>query len=246
MRGLGATLAFSLLAVPALAQLPPDKTRLAVWHSKKGLELMRAESWEEAATEFKSAIQNDPLMTMAHYNLGQCRMAQKRYVEAVAAYRTSKEVVVEIGALSEKERGARDRARRDEIHELKNDLARTNSMKGVNVEKVTTEIQDRIRLLESMEYRDADRIHIPAEIPLALGSAYFRQERFEDAEREYQEAVTLNKRLGAAHNNLAVIYLLTGRLDEAEESVKLAEKAGFAVNPRFKDDLKRAKIATQP
>jgi Tfp pilus assembly protein PilF len=82
---------------------------------------------------------------------------------------------------------------------------------------------------------------VPAEIFLALGSAYFRQQKLEDAEREYAEAVRINRKLGAAHNNLAVIYLLTGRLDLAEESVKQAERNGFKVNPRLKDDLKAAK-----
>ncbi len=247
MRRLAMSLALSLLAGLAGAQVPSEeKSRLAEWHYKKGLELMQAETWEEAAEAFKKAIANDPLMTLAHYNLGQCRMYQKRYAEAVGAYKACRSVVEQIGTLSEQERGERDRARRDEINELRDSLNRLNTLKEVNVEKMATQIQDRIRLLESLEFRNPDRVQVPAEIPLALGSAYFRQDRFEEAEREYKEAVALNKKLGAAHNNLAVIYLFTGRLDEAEESVKLAEKAGFPVNARFKDDLKRAKLATQP
>ena len=247
MRRWATSLAFSPPGWPGGAQAPSEeKSRLAEWHYKKGLELMQAETWEEAAEEFKQAIPNDPLMTLAHYNLGQCRMYQKRYTEAVGAYKACRSVVEQIGTLSEQERGQRDRARRDEINELRDSLSRLNTLKGVNVEKMATQIQDRIRLLESMEFRNSERVQVPAEIPLALGSAYFRQDRFEEAEREYKEAVALNKKLGAAHNNLAVLYLLTGRLDEAEESLKLAEKAGFPVNPRFKDDLKRAKVATQP
>ena len=51
----------------------------------------------------------------------------------------------------------------------------------------------------------------------------------------------MNGKLGQAHNNLAVICMLTGRLDEAEAEVKLAERNGFRVNPRFKDDLNAAR-----
>jgi Flp pilus assembly protein TadD len=65
-----------------------------------------------------------------------------------------------------------------------------------------------------------------------------------DAEREYREAIKANSRLGEAHNNLAVICLLTGRLDEAEKEMKAAEKSGFVVSPRLKDDLKEAQKAT--
>ncbi len=52
---------------------------------------------------------------------------------------------------------------------------------------------------------------------LALGSAYFRAERFADAEREYKAAIAADSKAGEAHNNLAVVYLQTGRYDEAEQ-----------------------------
>jgi hypothetical protein len=50
--------------------------------------------------------------------------------------------------------------------------------------------------------------------------------------------VRVEPKLGEAHNNLAVVCMLTDRLDAAEEEVKVAEKAGFRVNPQFKEDLK--------
>ena len=54
--------------------------------------------------------------------------------------------------------------------------------------------------------------------------------------------IDANPKLGEAHNNLAVIYMQTGRFDEALQELTLAEKAGFRVNPQFKADLKeRAK-----
>lgn len=243
---MGRLLAWSVLLFPiglAVAQQAPDpeKERLAKWHYEKGTEFMRTERWEEAVEEFKTAISHDPLMTLAHYNLGQCRMAQKRFVEAVVAYKACRSAVEGQGTLSEKQRGVRERERQDEIHDLKNDLVRLDTLKDIGVMQYRTRIEERIRLLESIQYKDADRTQVPAEIPLALGSAYFRQEKLEDAEREYKEAIRLNGKLGAAHNNLAVIYMLTGRLDEAEAEVKVAEKNGFPVNPRFKDDLKRAR-----
>jgi tetratricopeptide (TPR) repeat protein len=201
---------------------------------------MHAETWDKAAEEFKTATDLDPLMVVAHYNLGQCRMAEKRYVEAVMAYKRCREAFERQGALSENEREAQERARRDEISELRDSLARVHTLKGVNSQHVTMRIEERIRFLESLRLKGAERAEVPAEIPLALGSAYFRQERLEDAEREYKEAIRLNKKLGAAHNNLAVIYLMTARLDEAEAEARQAEKCGFKLNPQFKQDLKNA------
>ena len=52
--------------------------------------------------------------------------------------------------------------------------------------------------------------------------------------------------MGEAHNNLAVICMMAGRLEEAESGIKAAEETGFTVSPRLKDDLKRAMAAAPP
>jgi hypothetical protein len=55
----------------------------------------------------------------------------------------------------------------------------------------------------------------------------------------------VNPKYGEAHNNIAVIYMQTGRLAAAEQEVKLAEKNGFRVNPQFKTDLKDRQKASK-
>jgi tetratricopeptide (TPR) repeat protein len=176
-------------------------------------------------------------MAMAHYNLGQCRMLQRRYEEAARAYIGAREAFMSVGLLSQRERSERERLRRDEINELR-DVLRGETGPSPKV----TAMQERLRVLEGAQNRDlaGDR-SVPAEVYLALGSSYFRQQKLEDAEREYSEAVRVNPKLGAAYNNLAVIYLMTGRLDRAEESMKQAERNDFKVHPQFKKDLQAAK-----
>jgi len=241
MRRAVVCLVFSLLAAVAAAQAPEPDRRLAESLYKKGVSLMWVESWEEAAEEFKAAMELDPLMAMAHYNLGQCRMNQKRFIEAVAAYKRCQEAFDSLSTLSQKDRDVRERARRDEIQDLKSDLTRLSILKNSNLEQRTVRIEERIRFLESLQFKDGGHIQAPGEVFLALGSAYFRQSRLEDAEREYAEAVRLKPQLGPAHNNMAVIYLMTGRLGEAEAALKRAEKNGFRVNPRLKEDVKKAR-----
>ena len=80
---------------------------------------------------------------------------------------------------------------------------------------------------------------------MAIGSAYFRLNDLPNAEREYRAAVEVNPAFGEAHNNLAVVYMVTGRLTEAENAVKAAEKAGFKVNPKLKEDIAAAKSRRQ-
>ena len=72
---------------------------------------------------------------------------------------------------------------------------------------------------------------VPAYVSLALGSAYFRTGRLPDAEREYKATIATDRRSGEAHSNLAVVYLETGRYNEAYESLQSAKKTGFRVNP---------------
>ena len=79
----------------------------------------------------------------------------------------------------------------------------------------------------------------PPGVLLALGSAHFRNGDRAEAEQEWAEATRLNPRLGEAWNNLAVIYLQSDRKREASDAVSRAERAGFRVNPRLKDDIKR-------
>lgn len=236
----------AVLAVPArITAAAVDKARAEQLY-RAGVESMRSESWDEAAEQFRGAIAADPEMVMAHYNLGQCRMAQKRFVEAVAAYRDTKEAFTRMGQLSEQDRETNERNRQDEIRGLRDNLTLLNTVKDGSAERRAMEIDSRIRLLESMRFKGNVRPAMPAEFPLALGSAYFRQQKLEEAKAEYQEATKLNPKLGPAHNNLAVIYLMSGQPAQAETELTLAEKSGFPVNPRLKDDIKKAAGGKKP
>ena len=79
----------------------------------------------------------------------------------------------------------------------------------------------------------------PAFVSLALGAAYFRGERFADAERAYKKSLDADPKEGEAWNNLAVLYLFTNRIVEADRALTTAEKTGFKVNPALKDDINK-------
>jgi tetratricopeptide (TPR) repeat protein len=236
------TLLATLMATAGWAQqLTPEQMR-AERHFRDGVELLTAERWEPAAEQFKAAVAIDPLMAWAHYNLGQCRLAQRRFVEAALAFEASRGAFQSLALATEGDRAARERARVDEINEINDSFKR-----GLVLSALTrSRMEERLRTLESMANRDLDVFRaVPAEVHLALGSAYFHQRKFDAAELQYLEAVRVNGKLGAAHNNLAALYVLTGRLDEAASAVEQAEASGFRVNPRLKADLRAAR-ARQP
>ena len=230
----------------ATLQAQEAKQKLAVRHLRLGQDALRAEHFDEAEREFKQAIELDPILELAHYGLGQTYMATKRYVEAVRAYVGARDafhraVGDQITNRVEAETRLDDqiRALRDQRRAVESGRLRTS---GTNVTTLLAQIDDQIRQLEGMRRRDhASTPPTPAYISIALGSAYFRTSAFADAEREWRAALQVDPKLGEAHNNLAVVLMLTGRLDEAERELELAEKNGHRVSDAFKADLKARK-----
>jgi tetratricopeptide (TPR) repeat protein len=220
----------------------PEQAGEAVRHYRAGQEALAAEQFERAIAEFTEATRLDPLLALAYYGLGQTHMARRAYPEAVLAFTACRDAYARIAGLSMSNSTAMTQRIDDEIRELRDTMRRMTATQGSGGEPPlkATAIESQIRELEKMKNAGAEAIRPPAAVSLALGSAYFHQERLVDAERSYREAVSLDPRLGEAHNNLAVVLLLTDRTDEARREAKLAQKCGFRVNPQFLEDLKHA------
>lgn len=209
---------------------------------ERGQELMQGESFEEAAGHFKTAIRLDPMHWLAHYGLGQANMALKRYPEAVQAYLGCRDVLVNVASLDSTQQNSLDKAREDEIHEVQESLQRVQQGKIKTGSPLSLEVQlqDRLRVLEGSRLRGKEqKVGVPAGLMLGLGSAYFRSGQRTEAQAAFLEAVEIDPRLGPAHNNLAVTYMMSGEFAKAKEEVRRAEKAGTRVSDAFKQELER-------
>jgi tetratricopeptide (TPR) repeat protein len=221
------------------AQKIADETsrREALAHFRVGQELMSAEQFGPAAEEFSKAIERDPLFSLAYYQLGQANMNRQLYAAATKAYKDCIEVERQLFSLKQTNRFEVEKQRDDEIRELRTII---DNEKGRAPTRIA--LEQRLHDLENQRSATGGTFQPPAQVLLALGSAYFRNGDRDAAEAQWRSAIDANPKLGEAHNNLAVIYMQTGRFDQALEELSLAEKAGFKVNPQFKADLKeRAK-----
>ena len=220
----------------ATAQLlaSEENRRAALEFYRSGEALMSAERFEQAAQEFTRAIQKDPLLTLAHYQLGQAYMSLQRYASAIRAYEACITAGETLFGLSQTNRFEVERARDDEIRELRLSM---QQMALNNQQIRQARAEQHLQELERQKTSLGGTFHPSAEVLLALGSARFRGGDRSGALRDWQASAETNPKLGEAHNNLAVIYMLNGRRADAERSVKLAEKAGFRVNPGLKGDI---------
>lgn len=241
-----------LVAAMAPAASPgatPDE-REAMRHYRTGQHALANERYEEAVAEFQAATKLDPILVPAHYGLGQAHMALKQYPDAVRAFTRCEEAFHQEVANSLTDRMAAERRIDDYIKALEDDLRFLQRMaNGTNSDAARAEQaagikEEQIRSLRGRRNRTTEGPEpTPAWLSLALGSAYFRNSDLAHAEQSYAKALQVDASLGEAHNNLAVVYLLTGRVAQAETEVQSAEKSGFKVNPQLKKDIAARKQA---
>jgi protein O-GlcNAc transferase len=244
------TIALALTLAAAAGRPAPAEARLrALEHYKAGQAALASERFEQAVEEFRKAIALDPLLVMAHYGLGQSHMALKQYPAAVRAYLGCRQAFEEVESRrlmndAEWERRLDEQIQtlEDRISALSSGHVQTGSLGGNTTSSTIQRLQDQQETLRSQRRRSQTQAEpTPPWILVALGSAYFRNSDPGEAERQYKAALALDPKIGEVHNNLAVVYLLTGRLDEAQREVDLATTAGFAVPPGLVRDIQRRK-----
>ena len=212
----------------------------------------------QALEPLAGAIRADPLLPQARYALGQAYLGLRRFPEAADAFAASRDVFRCLGTLGAGERremGKRlDRSinelqqailslqRGDQVSrqilwkELNNSAARTPA----ETTRLVRQLEESLGELVRWKRRGLDP-RPPAAVSVALGTALFQAGRIADAEREFRAALQVDPKHGDAHYNLAVTYLATGRLVEAEQELKLAEKAGIPVSPALRDAIEKRK-----
>lgn len=242
------------MAAGAAAQgIDPTAERQAMQHHRAGWDALASEDWEGARDHFTKATDFNPRLASAFYGLGKSHMGLKQFQPAILAYSRARDIYQEdagraYGDQMQSNSNIQSRISdlREAIREQTNTPQRQASA-AAGQNRIVRELEEQIRQLEMLlrSGRSSPELAVPAEVYLALGSAYFRSGNSGDAEREYRTAVRIRPNFGEAWNNLAVVCLTTGRPDEAEDAVKKAKKSGFKVNPALEDDIKAAKAKTE-
>ena len=231
----------ALISGATAAQTSMERQR-AMPHAKKAWDYMRTESWPEAASAFQQAIDTDREFEDAYHGLGLANMRMKKYAQAIQAYLKCRDLYQAQAGKQFSNRQEAQRYRQDRLVEIDEAIRQTQSgPQTLATQDRVRQLQDQRRQVQEYATRGNNvtvQDTVPAFVYVDLGTAYFRTEQWADAEREFKAAISVDPRRGAAFNNLAVLYLQTGRYNEAEEALKSAERAGFKVHPQLKQDIK--------
>jgi tetratricopeptide (TPR) repeat protein len=215
--------------------LPSDAmARRAYDHYFEGQLHLSSERWERAAREFNAAIKLHPLLTDAHYGLGQAFMGLERFTSAALAFQDCLDAARSVHGLRESARVKNDHLTLEIIDEIRDTIRRRgpNSLRARQLDAYATRLQANRASLRAP-------FAPPPPVLLSLGSAHFRLQNTTRAEFYWREAVRVDPAFGEAWSNLAVVFLTQARKEEAQHAVRSAERAGFRVNPRLKDDIQR-------
>ncbi len=199
---------------------------------------MQAEDFQGAERLYRAAAAADPESPEASCGLGQVFLALQQYEEAVQALERCKRDVLknlrDLQARQARTWGEIDR----EIREIEESLQaiRSGRVRSAGSDR-ELRLEERIRELQDIRARDPIRVEVPTRVSFALGTAYLNAGLPEKAEWELVAVLRAEPDSGDAHNNLAAVYLATGRFEEAAKHVRLAEEAGVRVNPQMKADI---------
>jgi len=236
-----ALLAFVATISSASGQTTGDRQKARIT-GKAGWDYMRAEAFEKAVAAFQQSIELDPTFEMSFYGLGRAHLALKQFVSAISALSRCRDLyVAQVGRQFANAQEAQ-RYRQDRITEIDEQIRQVNAMPP------SLQQQDQLRQLGNHRRDIQDAITkgvnvnldatVPPWVSLSLGSAYFRAGKLADAEREYKATIAADNKSGEAHNNLAVVFLETGRFSDALVAINAAKKTGFKVNPELEKAIR--------
>jgi tetratricopeptide (TPR) repeat protein len=216
---------------PPPTPVPPSPTPSATVtpsadeHLDMGIDYLDQGQFDQAITEFQTAIQLDPDGAKAHYNLGLAYQKQDKLDEAAAAYQEAIQLDPDL----------------DEVH---NNLGLVYDTQG-KPEQAVAEYQEAIRIdpdddtahynlalfyyrqgqLDQAiaEYKEAVRVNPDnTDAYYNMGRAYYEQDKLDEAIVAWKESIRIEPADSMAHNNVGRAYFDQGTLDEAVAELREA------------------------
>ncbi len=242
-----------VLGAESRAELTPMTLRKATSLCAKGAKALRTGDLEAASQRFEQALGLVRDLPDAHVGLGNIAMRRQHFEEALRHYEAARAGIVELAQKIKAREFENQRTQLVEAQMLQDQIGFVNSpivrMSPGRKQMLTLNLETKSAAArqESTKTPDAKSdVRIPPELFFLIGNANARLGRLEEARLNWETCTGLDPDFAPVHNNLAVLYYRTGRLDDAQEHLVRAEQLGVAVNEQFKRDLDKALTERKP
>jgi predicted AlkP superfamily phosphohydrolase/phosphomutase/Flp pilus assembly protein TadD len=197
---------------------PSDPDKLATWHSNKGVSLLGAGEYEEAAEAFRLAIESNPASPVAHNNLGLATLEMGRLREAEASFKRA--IELDGGYVNAHLNLAvlYDRARRDSEALAEYNRALELEPSKANLRNALGNFYaKRGRFEEALPHmRKANELEPhSAKFHMDYGAACWQTGDMEEAVRQFEQAVSLEPNSARSRLLLAQALTAVGKGQEA-------------------------------
>jgi tetratricopeptide (TPR) repeat protein len=238
-----AAVGLTLSVVSMVAASDANQIMQASKHCDRGFRLLEKWQVDKARASFEKALKLVPSYPDGHVGLGHVALNAKQYEAALAEYELAREGYTKLGDQLFDQRMKRYHDSRGKINDLKQLLSVLESGQEGDPSSTDmvfriTAIEVQIDTLENLPPPTKEAAtEPPGEFDFHVGNALARLGRWEEAVEALESCIRKSPEFPAAHNNIALAYWRSGRVEDARKSLLHAEALGFDVNPRFKADL---------
>jgi tetratricopeptide (TPR) repeat protein len=212
-----------------------QKFKLAKRMFEKGQDLFLKEKYgkaEEALLEclenFPNYSQADYFLSQIYYQKGDFEKALDHINKAKANYKFMADLLV-----------ASQQKYLDELRKQKQELQ--DILPTITNKEEIEKTKNKIEIINSRMNEPLPQLgEMSADYYYFNGNIFMKMKKYNEAHANYLEALKLNPRHGNASNNLASLYYMIKKYQQALDFLNQAEANGVKINPEFKKAILKA------
>lgn len=226
-----------------------EKFKMANKIFLKGKEYFLKENYKKSEKELKKCIEAMPEHVEAHFYLSQVLYKKEDFqkaLEHIEKAKTNYKLMADLFDYAHQERIFQLREQVDIIDSnisiLQDKRSKTTNPDTIRtLDAEITSLEQQIGIVRS---KLTDFVppseSIPSDYFYFHGNILFRLIKYQEAFREYLEAIKINPQHGNAYNNLANLYHMGKEYQKALDCLNQAEANGAEINPKLKKAILKA------
>jgi tetratricopeptide (TPR) repeat protein len=226
-----------------------EKFKMANKIFLKGKSYFLKENYKKSEKELKKCIETMPEHVKAHFYLSQVLYKKEDFQKALDHIEKAKEnfeLMADLFAYAHQQYIFQLREQEDILDSQVSALR--EKLSGTTDADTKRNFEAQIRLLEQKKGTIRSRLtepvppseSIPADYFYFHGNIFFMLKKYQEAFREYLEAIKINPRHGNAYNNLANLYHMGKEYQKALDCLNQAEANGAKINSKLKKAILEA------